>query len=126
MVPSRRVSDSSPVGLRAPALNLIMNAIEAMELVQDRDRILMVRSVPRGAEVLVNVEDSGAGIAPAAMEQIFDAFYTTKSNGMGMGLSICKSIVESHGGRLWATAARPHGSIFHVALPSANGGAARP
>jgi signal transduction histidine kinase len=66
------------------------------------------------------LQDSGTGIAPGDADRIFDAFFTTKPNGMGMGLAISRSIVEAHGGRLWASAAVPHGSIFHVALPRAD------
>jgi signal transduction histidine kinase len=70
--------------------------------------------------VIIVVEDSGPGIDPKDMNRIFDAFFTTKPQGMGMGLSICRSIIEAHGGRLWASARRPNGSIFRVTLPSAS------
>jgi signal transduction histidine kinase len=66
------------------------------------------------------VEDSGTGIDPSQMDRIFDAFFTTKAHGMGMGLSICRSIIESHGGRLWASGGNPHGSMFSVELQSAS------
>jgi signal transduction histidine kinase len=69
------------------------------------------------------MKDTGAGIDPDDMGRIFDAFFTTKPNGMGMGLAICRSIVAAHGGRLWASAGIPHGSIFHVVLPRADTGA---
>jgi hypothetical protein len=106
------------VQLQQVILNLIMNAIEAMNAVEGRARILRVKSEfhePDG--VLVVVADSGSGIDPNDFERIFNAFFTTKTRGMGMGLAICRSIVEAHGGRLWASAATPHGSIFHVVLP---------
>jgi len=70
-------------------------------------------------EVIIAVEDSGPGIEAKDLDRIFDAFFTTKSQGMGMGLSICRSIVESHRGRVWAAGRRPHGSIFYIALPGA-------
>jgi signal transduction histidine kinase len=69
--------------------------------------------------VLITVEDSGTGIDLSQMDRIFDAFFTTKAHGMGMGLSICRSIIESHGGRLWASGGCPHGSMFFVELQSA-------
>jgi signal transduction histidine kinase len=68
--------------------------------------------------VLVAVSDSGPGIDPSRLERVFDAFYTTKSSGMGMGLSICRSIVEAHGGRLWAEANEPRGTVFRFTLPA--------
>jgi PAS domain S-box-containing protein len=102
-------------------LNLITNAVEAIAAVSNRLRALAVSSEAHGAHhVLVKLQDSGAGIDPDDMDRIFDAFYTTKPNGMGMGLSISRSIVETHGGRLWASAAVPHGSVFHVLLPAAD------
>jgi len=106
------------VPLQQVFINLIMNAIEAMAAVANRQRVLLVSSEIDGEHhVLIKLKDSGAGIDSADMGRIFDTFFTTKSNGMGMGLAICRSIVEAHGGRLWASAAIPHGSIFHVALP---------
>jgi signal transduction histidine kinase len=72
--------------------------------------------VERG--VLVAVRDSGPGLAPTALEHIFEAFYTTKPSGLGLGLSICRSIIEAHGGRLWATANVPRGAVFHFTVPS--------
>jgi len=105
--------------LQQVLLNLITNAVEAMSSVEDGERSLLVKSELHGAhDVLIMVEDSGPGIDPRDMDRIFNAFFTTKSHGMGLGLSICQSIVESHGGRLWASARSPHGSIFYVQLPS--------
>jgi signal transduction histidine kinase len=107
--------------LQQAFLNLITNAIEAMAAVSNRPRALSVTSGTHGAEqVLVKVTDSGTGIDPGDTDRIFDAFFTTKPNGMGMGLAISRSIVESHDGRLWASAAAPHGSIFHLLLPRAD------
>jgi PAS domain S-box-containing protein len=109
------------VPLQQVFLNLIMNAIEAMSAVSNRPRVLSASSEIHGTHhVLIKLKDSGAGIDPNDMDRIFDAFFTTKSNGMGMGLAICRSIVEAHGGRLWASPAIPHGSIFHVVLPRAD------
>jgi signal transduction histidine kinase len=106
------------VQLQQVILNLIMNAVEAMGTVADRERVLNVASqLDEPNAVQVTVQDTGPGIDPNRMDRIFDAFFSTKSSGMGMGLFICRSIVESHGGRLWATAAVPHGAIFHLVLP---------
>jgi PAS domain S-box-containing protein len=108
------------VQLQQVILNLTMNAIEAMGEVSGRSRELLIRTgnaEPGG--VLVTVSDSGPGLPPAKPEQIFNAFYTTKASGLGMGLSICRSIVEAHGGRLWATPNQPYGAVFHMMLPVA-------
>jgi len=69
------------------------------------------------SDILILIEDNGCGIDPKNADRIFDAFFTTKSHGMGMGLSICRSIIEAHGGRLWAAPASTHGTIFYVTLP---------
>jgi PAS domain S-box-containing protein len=107
------------VQLQQVLLNLVTNAVEAMSSITDRERILAVQSsVCEPDHVLITIEDSGTGIDPNQMDRIFDAFFTTKAHGMGMGLSICRSIIESHGGRLWATARSPHGSMFCVTLQS--------
>jgi len=106
------------VQLQQVVLNLIMNAVEAMASVSDRPRLLRLRSEshePGG--VLVSVDDTGAGIDVKDLDRIFETFFTTKSEGMGMGLSICRSIVESHGGRISALRANPHGSVFQFFLP---------
>jgi PAS domain S-box-containing protein len=107
------------VELQQVILNLIVNAIEAMSGVSDGSRELLVDTGKAGSDdVLVAVRDSGPGLVPASLERLFDAFYTTKPGGLGMGLSICRSIVEAHGGRLWATANVPHGAIFQFTLPA--------
>jgi signal transduction histidine kinase len=107
------------IQLQQVILNLTVNAIDAMTTTTERQRLLRVKSEIRPQEgVLITVEDSGAGIDPEDVERIFDALFTTKSNGMGMGLSICRSIVEAHHGRLWVSAGVHHGSAFHVALPT--------
>jgi signal transduction histidine kinase len=100
-------------------LNLILNAIEAMSGANEATRELLIstrKAEPNG--VLVGVRDSGPGLAPAILERVFDAFYTTKSSGLGMGLSICRSIVEAHGGRLWATGHTPRGAFFQFTIPA--------
>jgi signal transduction histidine kinase len=106
------------VQLQQVILNLVTNAIEAMSSLTGVARILRIKSeLHESGGVLVSVEDSGAGIDPKDFERIFDAFFTTKSGGMGMGLSICRSIIEAHRGRLWASAGINHGSVFHLTLP---------
>ncbi|HEY4736256.1 MAG TPA: MASE1 domain-containing protein [Xanthobacteraceae bacterium] len=107
------------VQLQQVLLNLIMNAVEAMSSVENRERSLLVKSDFHGKrDVLITVEDSGPGLDPKDTVRIFDAFFTTKSHGMGLGLSVCQSIIESHGGRLWASTRRPHGSVFCFQLPT--------
>ena len=107
------------VQLEQVFLNLIMNAIEAMNASSSR-RILGVRTeIGTNGEVLITVADSGSGIDADKIEKIFNTFFTTKQGGMGMGLSICRSIVEAHGGHIWAASEAPHGSVFYVELPSA-------
>jgi len=106
------------VQLQQVIINFVMNGIEAMASVEDRPRELVVRSGPHdGDDVLVAVQDAGVGIDPKNVDQLFSAFFTTKPGGMGMGLSISRSIIEGHGGRLWATPNPNHGVTFHFALP---------
>jgi PAS domain S-box-containing protein len=104
--------------LQQVILNLIMNAIEAMSEVSEGSRGLVIStSETESVGVLVAVSDSGPGLPQTNPDRLFEAFYTTKSSGLGMGLSICRSIVEAHGGRLWATRNEPHGAVFCVMLP---------
>jgi PAS domain S-box-containing protein len=112
------------VQLQQVLLNLVLNAIEAMSAVQDRPRLLTIASARRGSAnaVLVEVRDSGIGLDPSGAEQVFKAFYTTKPDGIGIGLSISRSIVEAHGGRLWASGNEPHGAVFQLSLPVAEEG----
>jgi PAS domain S-box-containing protein len=105
--------------LQQVILNLVVNAVDAMSSVADRKRILIVRSdMSESNHVLITVEDSGTGIEPSNKDRIFDAFFSTKAQGMGMGLSVCRSIIESHGGQLWFSARSPHGSSFSAKLPT--------
>jgi len=106
------------VQLQQVLLNLIINAIEAMRDVGEDERELLIgtRNEPDG--VSVEVRDSGPGFAPAALERVFEAFYTTKPSGLGLGLSICRSIIEAHNGRLWASPNAPHGAIFGFIAPA--------
>jgi signal transduction histidine kinase len=100
-------------------LNLIINAFEAMDGDPDGPRELLIstgQAEPDG--VLVVVKDSGPGLAPATLEHLFEAFYSTKPTGLGMGLSICRSIIDAHGGRLWAEANEPRGMIFQFLTPT--------
>jgi PAS domain S-box-containing protein len=106
------------VQLQQVIANLVTNAIEAMDAVTDRTRRLRVKSETRETDcVSITVEDSGPGIDPEKLDRIFDPFFTTKSHGMGMGLAICRSIIEAHDGRLWASPRTPHGLAFHMVLP---------
>jgi signal transduction histidine kinase len=100
-------------------LNLVLNAAEAMSAVDEGARELFITTEQsRTNGVLVAVRDSGPGIDPEHMERVFDAFYTTKPSGVGMGLSICRSIIDAQGGRLWADANEPRGAAFQFTLPS--------
>lgn len=106
------------VQLQQVLINLVMNAVEAMGLVHDRPRVLRIQSKTDDAgDVVLTVEDSGPGIDADDLERIFQPFFSKKSNGIGLGLSICRSIVEAHGGRLSAAAAKPYGSVFQIVLP---------
>jgi PAS domain S-box-containing protein len=106
------------VQLQQVILNLILNAIEAMSSV-DGPRELLISTEQRETNGHVSVRDSGPGIDPERLERVFEAFYTTKSNGVGIGLSICRSIIEAHGGRLWIEANKPSGATFQFTVPSA-------
>ena len=100
-------------------MNLILNAVEAMSSVEEGARELSISTKQlETSDILVAVHDSGAGIDPEHLERVFTPFYTTKMSGIGMGLSICRSIIAAHGGRLWAEANRPRGAIFQFTLPT--------
>ena len=105
------------VQLQQVFVNLIMNAVEAMSSVNEQERQLTLDSNINGAEVSITVTDTGTGIEPGNLDRIFEPFFTTKGEGMGLGLSICRSIVEAHGGRLWASSHKSCGTIVHLTLP---------
>jgi signal transduction histidine kinase len=106
------------IQLQQVLLNLILNAAEAMGAADVGARELVISTEQDQAGALVAVRDSGPGIDPAHLDRVFDAFYTTKSSGTGMGLSICRSIIEAHGGKLWAEANEPRGAVFQFTLPA--------
>jgi C4-dicarboxylate-specific signal transduction histidine kinase len=111
------------VQLQQVILNLIVNAMEAMSGPNEAHRDLRISTEKAEPEsVLVTVRDSGPGLAPESLERLFESFYTTKANGMGMGLSICRSIIEAHGGRIWASANEPRGAVFQFTLLVGNDG----
>jgi signal transduction histidine kinase len=106
------------IQLQEVLLNLITNAIDAMAA-NDRERVLCVRCESHDARsVMVSVEDTGKGVEPSAIDRIFTPLFTTKAHGMGIGLSICRSIIEAHEGRLWVTANLPRGASFHFTVPT--------
>jgi C4-dicarboxylate-specific signal transduction histidine kinase len=106
------------IQLQQVILNLIINAIDALSAVSDGSRELVIRSAREGPkDVVVTVCDSGNGLDPGKLDHLFDAFYTTKRNGMGLGLTISRSIIEAHGGRLGAAPNTPRGAIFQFTVP---------
>jgi signal transduction histidine kinase len=108
------------VQVQQVVLNLILNAVEAMASVDAGARELLISIKQNETNgIVVAVGDSGPGIDPKNLDRVFEAFYTTKSSGVGMGLSICRSIIEAHGGRLWADANKPRGAVFQFTLPNA-------
>jgi C4-dicarboxylate-specific signal transduction histidine kinase len=118
LAPALPVILGDRVQLQQVIINLVMNGNEAMQAVMDRPRELVIRSRQDEAQqVLLSVTDCGVGISVEDADRLFNPFFTTKSSGMGMGLSICRSIVETHGGRLWATANVPHGTTLQFTLP---------
>jgi signal transduction histidine kinase len=113
------------IQLQQVLLNLLMNAIEAMSGAGEGPRALWVSSERVAAtEVLIAVGDSGPGFDPQSLDRLFDAFYTTKPHGLGLGLAISRRIIEAHGGRLWATANTPHGAVLQFTLPMGHEGVA--
>ena len=120
LLPERQIH-ASRAQIQQVLINLLLNAIEALAGVSDRQRRIVLESVPAGpALVELRVRDNGPGIAPADRERIFDALYSTKPHGTGVGLSISRAIVEAHGGRIECTSAEPHGALFRVVLPVRN------
>jgi C4-dicarboxylate-specific signal transduction histidine kinase len=111
------------VQLQQVLVNLITNAIDSMAA-KNGERVLSIRSeVHHSGSVMVSVEDTGKGLEPSAVDRIFDPMFTTKTQGMGMGLSICRSIIEAHEGQLWVTADKDRGAIFHFTVPPDPGSA---
>jgi signal transduction histidine kinase len=107
------------VQLQQVVLNLILNAVEAMSSVEEGARELSISTeLSQTNGILVAIADSGPGIDPEHLDRVFAPFYTTKTSGIGMGLSICRSIIDAHRGRLWAEANRPRGAIFQFTLPA--------
>jgi signal transduction histidine kinase len=106
------------VQLQQVILNLIINAVEAMSDSSEGMRELLISTAEDQSNgVRVEVRDSGPGLSAESLDRLFNPFYTTKPAGMGMGLSICRSIIEEHGGQVWATANIPQGAAFHFTLP---------
>jgi C4-dicarboxylate-specific signal transduction histidine kinase len=106
------------VQLQQVILNLIINAVEALSSVGEGPRELIISTGETESNgVLVAIRDSGPALTPASLERVFDAFYTTKPDGLGMGLSICRSIIEAHGGQLWASVNVPRGAVFQFTVP---------
>ena len=107
------------VQIQQVMVNLIVNAVQAMSGDGDSRRELQISTETDEAEgVRVGVRDTGPGLVPESLPRLFEPFYTTKAEGMGMGLAICRSIVEAHGGRLWATACEPRGTLFQFTIPA--------
>jgi signal transduction histidine kinase len=107
------------VQLQQVVLNLILNAVQAMGAVTDGTReVLITTSQTEPNEVCLGVQDTGPGLSPESLPRLFEPFYTTKPEGMGMGLSICRSIIEAHGGRLWAAPSEPRGALFQFTIPA--------
>ena len=118
LAPTLPVVLADPIQLQQVIVNLMINSMEAMQSITDRPRELTIRSRRDGAhQLLLSVEDCGVGISAENAERLFNPFFTTKPTGMGMGLSICRSIIEAHGGRLWAESDLPQGAAFHFTLP---------
>jgi C4-dicarboxylate-specific signal transduction histidine kinase len=107
------------VQLQQVILNLLINAVEAMSGMSEGPRELLISTRETESEgVLVAVRDSGPGLAPEGVDRLFESFYTTKPGGLGIGLSICRSIIEAHQGRLWASANAPRGAVFQFTVPA--------
>jgi C4-dicarboxylate-specific signal transduction histidine kinase len=111
------VVEADRVQLQQVLLNLIVNALEAMGAANEGPRELLISTAKKTSGVLVAVQDTGPGLEAAMLERVFESFYTTKPTGMGLGLSICRSIIEAHGGRLWASTNQRRGTTFQFTLP---------
>jgi C4-dicarboxylate-specific signal transduction histidine kinase len=108
------------VQLQQVILNLVVNGIEAMSGVIDAPRTLQIRTMSDSTGVVVSIQDSGPGLNPVTIDRLFEAYYTTKTNGLGMGLWICRSIIERHQGKLWVTQGKGRGATFSFSLPRGN------
>ncbi|UVK46058.1 two-component sensor histidine kinase [Mesorhizobium sp. AR07] len=115
-----------PVQIQQVVLNLILNALEAVSGEEERDVAILTSGLGKPGEVVIAVRDSGRGLNGVQMDRIFDAFYTTKPDGLGMGLAISRSIVESHGGRIWASPEAPRGTTFSFSLPAGKAASREP
>jgi signal transduction histidine kinase len=104
------------VQIQQVLLNLVRNAMEAMQDVEERSLTIKAELADEGATVQLSVQDTGTGLAPSVQEKLFTPFTTTKKTGMGVGLSICRTIVEAHGGKIWAESSRGEGTTFHFTL----------
>jgi signal transduction histidine kinase len=113
--PLRIIGDSTQ--LQQVVLNVVLNGVDAMEAKDKEDRRLSIRTLAADLHAVVEVADSGVGLRSGQEGKIFEAFFSTKSKGIGMGLAICRSIIEAHGGKIWANANRPSGSIFSFSVP---------
>jgi signal transduction histidine kinase len=109
------------VQLQQVILNLLRNASDAMSSIEDRPRQIMLRTIPEGENVCLSVQDSGIGLTPEIADKMFESFYTTKSDGMGVGLSVSRAIIEANHGRLWATANDGPGATFAFSIPCEHG-----
>jgi signal transduction histidine kinase len=107
------------VQLQQVAMNLIVNGIEAMKDVEGTREMVITSQRVQDDEILISISDTGAGLPSQLAERVFDPFFTTKPHGTGMGLRISRSIIESHGGRLWTVGSRARGATFHIRLPAA-------
>jgi signal transduction histidine kinase len=108
---------ADPVQVQQVVMNLIMNSIDAMKDVDQTREIAIQSRLAEDQQLMISISDTGVGLPPQQKDKIFDAFFTTKPHGIGMGLRISRSIVESHGGRLWAAENSPHGATFSFTLP---------
>ena len=113
-----QLADDLPPTIQQVILNLIVSAVHSMSGVDDGNRELDISTARIGRDgACVSVRDTGTGLRPESLPRLFEPFYTTKPDGMGMGLSVCRSIVEAHGGQMWATSCEPRGALFQLRSP---------